>query len=93
MKLIIIVNHGTDTFETCLPSRDLSSEELTHIYEMMGHGTERTVHYVECGEKAIPFMDIVQILTEVAEDPQVAVAHRRGEVDLLPGLPIKFQGK
>ena len=93
MKLVIIVNHETDTFETCLPSRDLSCDELHHIYDLMSHGTQRTVHYAEVGDKPIPFLDIVEILTKVADTPSDSKTHQPGKINPLEGLPIKYQGK
>jgi hypothetical protein len=68
MKLIVIVNHDTDTFETCIPSRDLSSEEIITINEMRGHGEHRTVHFAECGDRAIPFLDIVEVLQKLLNE-------------------------
>jgi len=92
MKLVIIVNHETDTFETCLPSRDLSCDELHHIYDLMSHGTQRTVHYAEVGDKPIPFLDIVEILTEVAKEAPPSRSHQPGQATSLSGLPVKHQG-
>ena len=64
MKVLVIVNKSTDTFETCIPSPDLSSEELTHIYDLLGHGEHRTVHYVESGTSPLPFDDIIGIIKD-----------------------------
>jgi hypothetical protein len=87
MKLIIIVNHDTDTFETCLPSRDLSAEELSNIYHLMSHGTKRTVHYAECGDKPIPYQDIMIILKDIIDDPTPEELPHQ-----LIGKPVKIKG-
>jgi hypothetical protein len=69
MKLIIIVNNLTDTFEACIPSRELSADEVVAIHELMGHGEHRTVHIAECGDKPIPFLDIMEVLKTIHTPP------------------------
>lgn len=84
MKLIVIVNNETDTFEACFPSRDLSAEEIITINEMMGHGGLYTVHLVECGDKPIPFIDIIEGLKKIL--------HTNFDVDMdkIRSIPIKY---
>jgi hypothetical protein len=91
MKLIIVVNNATDTFETCILSRELASEEIVAIYELMGHGAERTVHIAECGDKAIPFLDIMEELKKIPHHEQPPIQHDApGRIHNLQGLPTKY---
>lgn len=94
MKLIIVVNNATDTFETCILSRELSPEETLAIYQMMDHGDTRTVHIADCGDRAIPFLDIVEELKKVPH-PNLPVQHgsNPGKVHNLRGLPTKHVNK
>lgn len=94
MKLIIVVNNLTDTFETCILSRELSSEEIITINDMMGHGEHRTVHIAECGDKAIPFLDIVEVLKTIPGSTQQHLqeyAHEPGKITSLKGVPLKYK--
>lgn len=90
MKLIIIVNNATDTFETCILSRELAAEEIVAINELMCHGTHRTVHVAECGDRAIPFLDIIEELKKI---PQPEQSHAQtdvpGKIHNLRGIPTK----
>jgi len=92
MKLIIVVNNATDTFETCILSRDLAAAEMIAINELMGHGTHRTVHFAECGDKAIPFLDIMEELKKL---PQPEQSHTQtdapGKIHTLRGMPTKYK--
>jgi hypothetical protein len=95
MKLIIIVNNITDTFETCILSRDLATDEIMTIHELMGHGEHRSVHIAECGDKAIPFLDIMEALTKIAPNniPHETSSNQPGHLHSLRGLPTKYFNK
>jgi hypothetical protein len=91
MKLIIVVNNVTDTFETCILSRELSQEEVLAIHNMMGHGVYRTVHIADCSDKAIPFLDIVEELKKIPHPEQPHTqTNAPGKIDNLRGMPIKY---
>lgn len=93
MKLIIVVNNITDTFETCILSRELSGEEIVTIHQMMDHGSTRTVHIAECGDKAIPFLDIMEELKKVVDvwHPEHPIPPlSSGKLHNLRGLPTKY---
>lgn len=94
MKLIIVVNNTTDTFETCILSRELAPDEIVSIHEMMGHGVHRTVHIAECGDKAIPFLDIVEELKKIPspEQPHTQTG-APGKIHNLRGMPTKYLSK
>lgn len=94
MKLIIVVNNTTDTFETCILSRDLAGEEIIAIHQLMDHGGSRTVHIAECGDKAIPFLDIMEELKKIPHPNHPESQHNApGKVHNLRGLPTKYVSK
>jgi len=86
MKLIVVVNNRTDTFETCILSRELSVEEIQSIYDRMGHGQDRTVHISDIGDKPIPFLDIMEVLQDVVSS-DIMYQHPLG------GIAIKHKGE
>jgi hypothetical protein len=92
MKLVLIINNQTDTFETCILSRELSGEEVLAIHQLVGHGEERTVHIAEAGDKPIPFLDIIEELKKVVqtEIPNIN-KHLPGKVSSLQGVPLKHR--
>lgn len=85
MKLLIIVNNITDTFEECIRTRDLSAEEIKAIYDLVGHGQDRTVHYVDSGDVVLPYTDIYAYLSGQSETTIVYNEHT------LVGKPIKHE--